>query len=274
MGWDDDDDKIKGLIFGNPKQGKTTATAMGAKLGKLVAVDTEGDGWLKAPLAKRGVPLNNITKLKATTYDEMEQNYWAIRHMFDDPDVLDPKVVVVDHMTDLERRLIRAETIRRTNKARRPLEEKVAKGGPAGAIAEVALKDINPFASEIQDYGVWTNQASHLLRLYRDLPCHVFFIAHFRTERGVRVPALTERFRQDIMGTMNMVLAMERMQIGGEDFFVAYTREQAGWYAGDRFDVLPGLISNPSVDRLVASVKGELDWATDPEQQALVKACS
>lgn len=267
-----DEDYAKVLLFGNPKQGKTTAAAGAARLGKVVAIDTEGQGWLKAPLAKRGIPTDNIVKKTATSYEEMEACYWEIMRMFDDPEVIDPLCVVVDHMTDLESRLLRAEVIRRTGKQRKPLEEKVARGGEGAELAALALKDISPFVTEIRDYGVWTNQAKHLMRMYRDLPCHVVFVAHFRTDGGVRVPALTEKFRVDLMGSMNMILACTKMQAGDHNAYVAYTREQDGWYAGDRFDVLKPIIVNPSMDRIIKSVTGELDWDTDPEQQAFKQA--
>jgi hypothetical protein len=267
-----DEDYVKALMFGNPKQGKTTAAAGLARMGKVVAIDTEGQGWLKAPLTKRGIPTENIVKLPATSYEDMEDNYWKILAMFDDPEVTSPVGVVVDHMTDLESRLIRAETIRRVGKLSKPLREKMVKGGQAGEFAAAALKDLSPFVTEIQDYGVWTNQAKHIMRMYRDLPCHVVFVAHFRTEGGVRVPSLTEKFRVDLMGSMNMILACTKMKAGETEEYVAYTREMDGWYAGDRFDVLKPVIVNPSMDRIVASVRGDLDWDTDPAQQAFKQA--
>lgn len=270
-----DEDKVKALLFGNPKQGKTTAAAGMARLGKIVAVDTEGQGWLKSPLQKRGIPVENIVKLPATSYEDMEDNYWKILAMFDDPEVISPVGVVVDHMTDLESRLLRAETYRRVGKARKPLE-KTIRANPEGSekrvVAESALKDLSPFVTEIQDYGVWTSQAKHIMRMYRDLPCHVVFIAHFRTEAGVKVPALTEKFRVDLMGSMNMILACYKLQAGDTEAYVAQTQEGNGWYAGDRFDCLKHVIVNPSLDRVIASITGDLDWDTDPDQQAFKRA--
>lgn len=270
-----DEDKVKALLFGNPKQGKTTAAAGMAHLGKIVAVDTEGQGWLKSPLKKRGIPVENIVKLPATSYEDMEDNFYKILSMFDDPDVMDPVGVVVDHLTDLESRLIRAETYRRIGKAARPLQ-KVIESNPEGSekrlLAEAGLKELSPFVTEIQDYGVWTNQAKHIMRMYRDLPCHVVFIAHFRTEGGVKVPALTEKFRVDLMGSMNMILACYKLQAGDTEAYVAQAQEGSGWYAGDRFDCLKPIIVNPSLDRIIASVKGDLDWDTDEAQQAFKRA--
>lgn len=261
---------VKALYYGNPKQGKTTAMAGAARLGLVVAVDTEGEGWLGAPLRKRGVPTENIIKFTATTYGEMEQVFWEIRGMFDDAQRLNdpslaPVAVCVDHLTDLEARLIRAAVVQRQSKLRKPLESRAATGS---AEAKAALADINPFQTELQDYGVWTNQARHLLRMYRDLPCHVAFAAHFRTEMGIKVPALTEKFRVDLMGSMNMILACTTMPVGDSLAYVAYTQESDGWVGGDRFSCMRPMVVNPSFDRVIAAAAGELDFDTDPEQQA------
>lgn len=269
-----DEDKIKAIFYGNPKQGKTIAAAKGAHCGKVIAIDTEGMGWLKRPMIKHGIPTDNIQKLTATSYDEMVENYWHIQSMFNDPDTVDPFAVVIDHMTDLENRFLRAETLRRTSKLRRPLEAKVAAGGPGAELAAAALQDINPWDTDWDDYGTWTNMAYHLVRMYRDLPCHVVFIAHMRESKkgGIRQPGVTEKFRQDFMGTMNLVLGFTKMQAGGKDAYVAYASELDGWYGGDRFDMLKPIMVNPSLDRLVAVLDYKLDLDTDPEQQAFKQA--
>lgn len=265
---------VKALYYGNPKQGKTTAMAGAARLGKIIAIDTEGQGWLAGPLRKRGIPVENIVKYTATSYEEMEQVYWEIKGMFDDADEagnpeLAPAAVCIDHMTDLEARLVRAATMKRLGKARKPLELKAKQGS---AEAQAALDELNPFITELGDYGVWTNQARHLMRMYRDLPCHVAFAAHFRSDLGTRVPALTEKFRVDLMGSLNMILGCVTMQAGEDTAYVAYCREMDGWQAGDRFDVTKPIIVNPSFDRVIAASQGKLDFDTDPEQQAFKQA--
>ncbi len=264
----------KVLFYGNPKQGKTTAMAGAARKGRIIAVDTEGEGWLANPLRKRGIPVENITKFTATTYDEIEQVYWEIKGMFDDADEqgkpeLAPIAVCVDHLTDLQARLVRGATMKRLDKARKPL---LAKANAGSAEAKAALAELNPFVTELGDYGVWTNQARHLMRMFRDLPCHVAFAAHYQTEYGVRVPALTEKFRIDLMGSLNMILGCVTMQAGEDLAYVAYCREVDGWQAGDRFDVTKAIVVNPSFDRIIDAVQGKLDFDADPEQQAFKQA--
>lgn len=261
---------VKGLWYGNPKQGKTTELAGAARLGRIIAIDTEGQGWLASPLRKRGIPVENITKYEAKSYEDMEQIYWEIKGMFDDADEqgnpeLAPFAVCVDHMTDLEARLVRAATMRRLGKVRKPLEVKAAQGS---AEAKAALAELNPFITELGDYGVWTNQARHLMRMFRDLPCHVAFAAHYKNELGVKVPALTEKFRIDLMGSLNLIVGAHTMQIGDTQAYVGACREVGGWQGGDRFDVTKPFVVNPSFDRMILAAQGKLDFDTDPEQQA------
>lgn len=259
---------VKGLWYGNPKQGKTTAVAGLARLGKMIAIDTEGQGWLKGPLRKRGIPVDNIIRYTPTSYKEMEEVYWEVAGMVDDGVPL--VGCAIDHMTDLEARMIRQASMARIDKAKRNLEPRAKKGI---AEAQAELEALNPFATELQDYGVWTNQARHLMRMFRDLPMHVVFIAHYRTEMGTRVPSLTEKFRVDLMGSMNMVCGVTTKELPTGD--LAYTgvfREVQQWQGGDRFDVTKPVVCNPSLDRIIAAVRGELDFDKDDEQQAFKRA--
>ncbi len=265
---DDNLGHVKGIWYGNPKQGKTTALAGAARLGTLVAVDTEGEGWLAKPLRDHGIPVENIIKFRATSFADMEQIAFEIMGMFQEGE--GPLAVAVDHMTDLEKRLLKDARDARVNKLRRPLEKKAA----TSEAAREALEDINPYANDRPDYGVWTNQAYHIMRLFRDLPCHVGFAAHYRTEGTVRVPALTEKFRLDFMGSANLILACHTMKVGDEMTYVATCREQDGWQGGDRFNVTRPVIVNPSFDRIIKASQGELDFATDPEQQAFKRLLS
>lgn len=267
---------VKGLWFGNPKSGKTTELAKAAHLGKIVAIDTEGQGWLKKPLRDQGIPVDNITRYTPTTFRDMQDIFWEIKSWFDECDQagtpeLAPVAVCIDHMTDLEARFLSAIRGDRVSKIVRPLEARAA----AGVIeAKNALAELNRYKNERDDYGVWTNQARELMRMYRDLPCHVAFAAHFRTEAGVRVPALTEKFRIDLMGSMNVVIGTTTLEVGDQLAYVGYTRELNGWYGGDRFNVLKPITVNPSFDRVIAAAQGKLDFDTDEEQQAFKRAAT
>lgn len=253
-------DYTKTLYYGPAKNGKTTYMAGAARLGKIVAIDTEGNGWLKAPLRKRGIPLENIIYRTATTYAEMENLYWDILRWItqDETDIV---AVCIDHLSDLEKRFLRENTIRRQSNKVQHLKERSA----------IALMEqgVNPFLNEIGDYGVWTNQARHLMRLYRDLPCHVAFAAHTRLDLGKKVPGLTEMFREELMGAMNFNIGCDVLDLDGGPTFVGYAAKASGWMGGDRLDVLKPMVANPSLDRLIKLASGEIDIANDPEQLAL-----
>lgn len=256
------DDYTKTLYYGPAKNGKTTYMAGAARLGKIVAIDTEGNGWLKAPLRKRGIPLENIIYKTATSYEEMEKLYWSILRWITQDE--EPIVAVcIDHLSDLEKRFLRENVITRQSKKVSHLRERSA----------LALMDqgINPFMTEIGDYGVWTNQARHLMRLYRDLPCHVAFAAHTRLDVGKKVPGLTEMFREELMGSMNFNIGCDVFDNEGKAVYVGYTAKVGGWMGGDRLDVLRPITANPSLDRLIMIANGDIDLATDPEQQDLKK---
>ena len=263
------EDWVKALYFGNPKQGKTTAMAGAARLGKIIAIDTEGVGWLRKPLSEHGIPVENIIKFKATTLDDMVQIYWEIQAMI--ADGVELKATAIDHMTDLEARLLTTARLERIDRETKALRKR-AESGNEVAMAELA--EVNRYKNDRDDYGVWTNQARHIMRLYRDLPMHVAFAAHYRTEGGSRVPSLTEKFRVELMGSMNIVLACYKMNAGDGEAYVAQSTEGNGWYAGDRFNCLRPIIVNPSFDRVIKAATEGIDWDTDPEQQAFKRALS
>lgn len=265
---------LKILYYGDAKKGKSSAMAGAARLGKMIVVDIEGEGWLARPLRNLGIPVENIIKFRATSYEELEDVYWAIAGIFDDvetgkiPLSDKPIAVAIDHMSDLEVRLLRAAVVQRQAKKRGQLEKLAAVSADSAA----DLAALNPFVTELQDYGVWTNQANHITRLFRDLPCHVAFGAHYRQDIGKKVPGLTEKYRTNLMGAVNLICANTTMQAGADLAYVGYFREVDGWCGGDRIGVTKPVVVNPSLDRLILALEGKLDFDTDPEQQAFKRA--
>lgn len=250
---------VKALYYGNPGSAKTTAMATLANLGPMVAVDFEGQGWLKEPLRKRGVNVENVRVFRPRSYDELEQVYWECVGMLENGELLG---VAIDHMSELEAILVRDASIDRIKRARR----KLLLNGSTEAREQAEL--LSEFVTELADYGVWTNQARKLTRLFRDLPCHVAFGAHVRTEQAKFVPALTEKFRNDLMGSMNMVCATTSVEMNGGVEYLGTFREMDRYVGKDRYDVTKPKMVHPHMDRLVKLVRGELDLDTDPVTQA------
>jgi len=260
----DQEDFIKGLFYGPAKRRKTTYMAGASRLGKILAIDTEGAGWLKHPLKRYGANIDNIVYRKAASYNDMERIFWEdAEPMAERGELIS---VNVDHLSDLEQRFIRAATMARQNK-------KSGLGRVENFKSAQALidKGVNPFQTELGDYGVWTNQARHLMRLYRDLPCHVFFAAHYREEDGKMVPGLTEKFREELMGSLNLIVGADLHEFGTDDedvIGIGVCREIGRWRGGDRVGITRPMTVNPSADRLILASRAQLDFTADPETKS------
>lgn len=262
----DTSDLIKGLYYGPAKRRKTTYMAGAARLctgrQKILAIDTEGAGWLKYPLRKRGIDTDKIIHRKATSYNDMEAIFWEMEPRVESGEII---AVNVDHLSDLEQRFIRAATMARQTK-----KSGLGRIDNFRSAEALIAKGVNPFMTELGDYGVWTNQARHLMRLYRDLPCHVMFGAHYRIEAGKWVPGLTEKFREELMGSLNLIVGADLHEFGDEDediIGIGVCRELGLWRGGDRIGITRPKTVNPSMDRLVMALTGKLDFAEDPEQK-------
>lgn len=252
-------DFLKVLYYGDNSRRKTTYLAGASKLGKVLAVDTEGK-WLRRPLLSRGAVLENIVLKKATSYQDMEDVFWAYEERVVKGEFV---AVVVDGWSDLEQRFVRAATMSRQTR-----KTGLGQVEDFRSAQELMARGVNPFQTELGDFGTWTNQARHLMRLYRDLPCHVGFAAHQRTEGGRYVPSLTEKFRGELMASMNVVVGCDLSQIGSDLFGVGVLRELDNWRGTDQAGISEkAKLVNPSFDRLIMAVEGKLDFAQDPEQR-------
>ena len=259
-------DYVKALYYGDPGSGKTTAMASLAKLGPIAAIDFEGSGWLASSLRKRGIPVENIKLFRPSSYDELEEVYWDIMGMINEDFPL--MGVCLDHMTELEAILVRDAAYERIERSERKIGDPSIGTAKEQDAKSKAIANLDPFLTDIADYGKWTHQARKLVRMYRDLPCHVAFGAHVRTDMGKLVPSLTEKARNDLAGSMNMVIATVQEDIGDNVAYIGYLRSIKRYVGKDRFDVTRPIMAEPTMDRLVKLTTGELDAATDPVQAA------
>lgn len=252
---------LRVLYYGTQKQGKSSAMAGAARLGRIIAIDFEGYGWLASPLRELGVPVENITVFKPRTFKEVEKVYWTVRGMLDEGDNI--QAVCIDHMTELESILVR-------DAANERLARKLVKGEKDSRL-KLAPEEIDEYLTDISDYGKWTLQATKITRWFRDLPVHVAFGAHTRTEAGKKVPDLAEKYRNILAGSVHMVCATHVQPSPDGISYVGTFRETNGWQGGDRLNVTKAMVVNPSFDRLILAGRGELDFNTDPAQLAFKK---
>jgi hypothetical protein len=248
---------VKILYYGDAGSGKTTAMSSAANLGPVLYIDAES-GLKRGPLARLGIPTDQIQPHQQITFEALETLYFEVKGMLeDDPAAI--SAVVLDSVTEIQKILL--ENI---------IGKAVSKAAGRGM-------DRDPFMIDRADWGVVTEQMRRLTRRFRDLPCHVAFGALPKREVDddgsvTYSPALTPAFQTDLMGYVDVIIHTEVREIGGKEFHVG-TCKPVGKYTGkDRFGILPQTLVDPTLDRVVAYVNGELTNDKDPRQLAAREA--
>jgi hypothetical protein len=236
---------VRALYIGDPGTGKTTAAAHMAKLGRVLYIDAEG-GLKKRPLVQLGVPAENIVMEEARTYEALDDLFWVLRDEFAE----DPSAyvgVVFDSTTELVQRFL--DQIRRDS-----YEKHVAK-----ATRRQEDPTITRWFTDRAYYGDMTGQFRELLRNFKDLPCHLCLTALPRRDQdddgGVTYgPAVNPALQADLMGMVD-VIGFTRCEDGvySAQFVPSKTRQ-----AKDRLGVLPPVMTDPTFDRIVGYVTGDL----------------
>ena len=248
------DDKAKVLYYGEQGSGKTTAVATLAKLGKLVAINAEG-GFKRKPLVDLGVPVANIQLHQAITFDAIDKLFWELKEAEDEY-----AGVAWDSISEGSKMLL-GLTVEKN------FEKTIAKG-----------KDRDRFDTYVEDYGENTAEMRHLARQFRDLNMHVAFTALPRRDQdddgAVKYgPDLTPRLAEDILGYVDIVCHTEAVGIHGQEEpqYWGQFRAVGKWRAKDRFHALPPRLVNPSMERIIAYINGDLTVEDDEEQQSALE---
>ncbi len=153
------------------------------------------------------------------------------------------------------------------------LDQVVAAGA---AKAEAKGKPREPFAIELQDYGVMSEQIGLLLRRFRDLPCHFGVTALERRDtdddgKVVYRPAVTPALSGALQGWMDMVIVTSVADMSGEDEYRGLSRPVGKYRGKDRFGVLPRYLIDPTFDRVWSYIFEEMKVDDDPVMQAARK---
>jgi hypothetical protein len=250
--------------YGDVGTAKTTNLASLARLGKVVAIDSEA-GLENGPLEDLGIPTDNIIPFRDITYDALDDLHWQIRAQLDS----DPGSIVgvtLDSMTEIVAKLVEqtndAEIERQIRKAQRRGED---------------TSSLSKFKVDLSSWGIVTEQVRRLIRRYRDLPCHVGWAALERrdvdqNDGSVHYgPRVNPGLQGDLVGYVGIVA---HTWVDGThpetdaELFVAHMRRTGKYVAKDRFHVTPKRMAVPSFDRIVKYVNGELTADNDPIQQA------
>lgn len=266
------------LFFGDAGTGKTSCMAFLANLpgdGLTVIINAEG-GLKKQALKNLGVDTSKVVifpdreKGEEITYESLETLLYRLRAMLQrSPGCI--KGVGFDSATDLCAGLlgdITAYAYQKDQDLPQILKDKRAADGKK-------LRE-SPHETQLQDYGLLTNQARTIFRGFRDLGCHFVVTAlekdDAQNENGTKAigPELPNKISSSLRGYVDLVLRFtaETVKTGPatqETLVVAKTKALLTQQCKDRLGVLPFELVNPTFERIHGYVTGELTVETDPE---------
>jgi hypothetical protein len=250
----DENEVVRAVFYGRYGTGKTTAAAHAAHLGKMVYIDAEKR--LKGgPLRRLGVPIDNIEPFRTIQHEALEKLIWDIKgRLHDEPGSV--AAIGLDGVDETTKLLV-GEVLNENT------EKLMARAEKRGEVVEV-----NPYQVDIDMWGEMTEQFRRFLRHTKDLDCHLVFTSH---ERRVQDddgtvsygPAATPAVQADLMSYVDVV-GHTYIDAG---YYVARFAPGTKYEAKDTFGVLPAVMANPTMDRVVAYVREELTAETDPVQQ-------
>lgn len=262
---DDAVDFTNTLLYGREGSGKTSDAARLANAanhlpkgkGKVLIINAEG-GLKLTPLRKRGVDTSRIVlwpdpkKHERATHQGLDRIHRRIKaDLVADPDSWFG--VVFDSATEIHQAIL--DTVQ---------QKRVTAIQNRG-------QDVDPDFVDIADYGTMSKLFRDVLRKFRDLPCHFVVTALERrdvdkdTGKPQYGPAVTPGLQSDLLGYVDFVIMCKAEDEDGP--FRGLTRANSRYRAKDRFDVLPKIMVEPFLDRIIAYTAGTLDPESDPEQK-------
>lgn len=257
----DNDERIGVLYHGYPKVGKTTAAAHMTKLGSVVYIAAEA-GLKRRALQRAGLTkteLDRLNVVRPEKYQDLDDLFWALK-----ASKKPPVGLVWDSAT-----ITQQWTMDEIG------EDKVARKKAKNRDAEV-----EPFPYNQDDWNRGNERIRRLIRRYTDLPMHFAVTAFTQfeeedkegTETNMYVPAVTPGVRTALGGYVDVIVYLMVKEVNEEPQYQGYCRSNDRYLAGDRFGVLPRVLINPTFDRVLAYVRGELTVKTDDVQQAAIAA--
>lgn len=249
----DENEFARICLYGKYGTGKTTAAAHAAKLGPVVYIDSEKR--LKGgPLRRMGVPIDRIEPFRTIEHEALDKLIWDVRgRLHDEPGSV--AAIALDGVDETTKLLV-GQVLSANN------EKLLARAEKRGELVEV-----NPYQIDIDMWGEMTEQFRLFLRHTKDLECHLVFTSH---ERRVQDddgtvsygPAATPAVQSDLMSYVDIV--GHTYVDGGH--YVARFGPGTKYEAKDTFGVLPVVMVDPTVDRIVAYIREELTAESDPLQ--------
>ncbi len=246
-------DPLRVLYYGEGGSGKTTALMGMAHLGRVLVINAEKGVKAKA-LRKRGIPVQNIEVFPGDGEELTFESLQAEIERVKDAIAKDPAAyvgIVWDSATEILATLLDCAVLAGYEKAMR------------------LGKSRERYFVDLADYGTVTTQLRSLIRDCMDLPCHFGVSALAKREQDddgtvAYVISVTPAFRKDLIGWVDMVGYCDTVTLGEEDVYRALFRPRGKYYGKDRLAATPPRLMDPSFERLLGYVDGDLELETDP----------
>lgn len=240
------------LWYGDGGMGKTTHLASMAHLGRVLLINAES-GVKGSALKRRGIPIENIEIYpgpgEELSYAGIEEQWFRVREDLNK----DPESwagVGWDSITEIQQTLKDKEV--------------------AAAVVRATRKGLerSPFVVDQDNWRSINEQCRGLIRKFRDLPCHFGMTALQRREQDgdgtvVYLPSVTPGIQGDLIGWVDLVCHCSVEVLAGEEEYRGLFRPHGKYRGKDRFNITPKWIVDPTFDRVLEYVEGELTLDTD-----------
>lgn len=259
--YDETEEHLNLLYWGREGSGKTIDLATATQQGKVLFVNAEG-GLKKRALLDNGVKTENLVIFprpgQPLTYHTLEQALWRVKSdLMDDPKAW--FLVAIDSVTELYAAFTDESSDDRFERNKKKNEN-----------WKPTLND--EFFTDLADYGVATKMIRKIVRMLRDLPVHVAMTTLERrdvdedTSKVAYGPAVGPALQTSLLGYVDVVLYCKGPD-EERDYFRAQTKKVGAARAKDRIGVMPKVLVNPTVLRVIAYNEGTLSEDTDPQQE-------
>lgn len=263
VAYDETEEHLNLLYWGREGSGKTIDLASATQRGKVLFVNAEG-GLKKRALLANGVKTENLVLFprpgQPLTYHTLQAALFKVKADLMD----DPKswfLVAFDSVTEIAQAFTDEAGDDRFNK------QKLKNDKWAPTIGD-------EFFTDLADYGTSTKMVRKLVRMARDLPVHFAMTTLERrdvdedTSKVQYGPAVGPALQTSLLGYVDVVLYCKAAD-EERDYFRAMTKKVGTARAKDRVGVMPKVLVDPTVIRVIDYNEGVLYEDTDPVQEVL-----